>query len=377
MHPDNNKDKAMKIGDKVRFLNDVGGGVITGFQSAQVALVTDADGFEVPMMVNELVVVSTDEYNVAQAPAHQSTPAAGSAGGGTLRPPLHPVVDDDDPVITFKPRPLERRGGDVANVRLAFVPADMAAFSASPVDAYVVNDSNYALHYVLLAHENERCRLLHEGEAEPNTKVWLERLRHEDLSLWQRLTLQGVMVKTEKDFVPMPPLNVGLRVDGARFFRRHAFVPSPYFDTDALLLDVVAEGRPVRSVFVEPTELHDAITARPVAPAAPLPPRSQAAKSSTATSGPMEVDLHAESLLPTLAGLSARDILDYQLKVFCDTLDANLRRRGTKIVFIHGKGEGVLRAALIKTLKSRYRSCRWQDASFQEYGYGATLVTIV
>lgn len=89
------------------------------------------------------------------------------------------------------------------------------------------------------------------------------------------------------------------------------------------------------------------------------------------------MDLHADALLPTLSGLSARDILDYQLKVFRETLDAHLRRRGTKIVFIHGKGEGVLRAALVKTLKSHYRSCRWQDASFQEYGYGATLVTIV
>ena len=47
-----------------------------------------------------------------------------------------------------------------------------------------------------------------------------------------------------------------------------------------------------------------------------------------------------------------------------------------KIVFIHGKGEGVLRNALIKELRYRYKSFSYQDASFQEYGYGATQVTI-
>ena len=49
---------------------------------------------------------------------------------------------------------------------------------------------------------------------------------------------------------------------------------------------------------------------------------------------------------------------------------------GVKIVFIHGKGEGVLRHAVIHELNYRYKNCSYQDASFQEYGYGATQVTI-
>ena len=35
----------MKIGDKVRFLSEVGGGVVTGFQGKNIVLVEDADGF--------------------------------------------------------------------------------------------------------------------------------------------------------------------------------------------------------------------------------------------------------------------------------------------------------------------------------------------
>ena len=57
-------------------------------------------------------------------------------------------------------------------------------------------------------------------------------------------------------------------------------------------------------------------------------------------------------------------------------MDANLRQPGRKIVFIHGKGNGVLRAAIEKELSHRYKGHRVQDASFREYGFGATQVTI-
>ena len=51
-------------------------------------------------------------------------------------------------------------------------------------------------------------------------------------------------------------------------------------------------------------------------------------------------------------------------------------KREQKIVFSHGKGDGVLRIAWLGDLKRKYNTCRYQDASFQEYGFGATLVTI-
>ena len=56
--------------------------------------------------------------------------------------------------------------------------------------------------------------------------------------------------------------------------------------------------------------------------------------------------------------------------------NANIKRKGAKIVFIHGKGEGVLRKAIIDELKHSYKQCTFQDASFREYGFGATLITI-
>lgn len=88
------------------------------------------------------------------------------------------------------------------------------------------------------------------------------------------------------------------------------------------------------------------------------------------------VDLHADQLLETTAGMSSGNILDYQLDVFRRVLDRYKNNKGQKIIFIHGKGEGVLRQAIIHELNYKYKHFQYQDASFQEYGYGATQVTI-
>jgi len=88
------------------------------------------------------------------------------------------------------------------------------------------------------------------------------------------------------------------------------------------------------------------------------------------------VDLHADQLLETTAGMSSGNILDYQLDVFRRVLDRYKTNKGQKIIFIHGKGEGVLRQAIIHELNYKYKHFQYQDASFQEYGYGATQVTI-
>ena len=55
----------MKIGDRVRFLNEIGGGRVAGFQGKNIVLVEDEDGFQVPMLTTEVVVVGfcVDTFN--------------------------------------------------------------------------------------------------------------------------------------------------------------------------------------------------------------------------------------------------------------------------------------------------------------------------
>ena len=90
----------------------------------------------------------------------------------------------------------------------------------------------------------------------------------------------------------------------------------------------------------------------------------------------VEIDLHCDQILETTAGRGNKDILEYQLDVFRKTLDEYKLRRGQKIVFIHGKGDGILRQRILWELQTKYKRFHHQDASFKQYGYGATLVTI-
>ena len=61
----------MKIGDNVRFLNEVGGGIIKGFQGKDIVLVEDSDGFDVPVTKREVVVIDTDDYNLQHVQSEQ------------------------------------------------------------------------------------------------------------------------------------------------------------------------------------------------------------------------------------------------------------------------------------------------------------------
>lgn len=380
----------VKIGDKVRFLNDVGGGTITGFQGKDIVLVAEEDGFEIPTLVTEVVAVETNDYNIAKVvdgkkkgKNNEDKPTPTSVKNALA------VNDDEeeeeetdiaDQELTYKPMAQERRGANELNLCLAFVPKRVKEISDTPFEVYLVNDCNYYIHYTLLNYEGKACQVRHEGEIAPNTKVYLEELLHNRLEEWERITIQTLAFKRDKVFFPKPTYSVNLRIDGTKFYKLHAFQPSVFFNTPALTYDILKDDRAVRPMFVDADELREAMqTPEEQLPTEPQPRISGAEKRATRKqdrNAIVEVDLHAHELLDTMVGLEPRDILEYQIKVFRDTMNAHLKNHGCRIVFIHGKGEGVLRNALLKELRTHYKQCRVQDASFREYGYGATMVTI-
>ena len=55
----------IKIGSRVRFLSDVGGGKVVGFQKGNIVLVEDEDGFQIPTLMSDVVVIETEDYNTS------------------------------------------------------------------------------------------------------------------------------------------------------------------------------------------------------------------------------------------------------------------------------------------------------------------------
>ena len=395
----------MNIGDKVRFLNTTGGGRIAGFQGKDLVLVCDDDGFEIPTLRSEIVVIETDNHNLVRKPvASKERPSTHEADGmshTSIKAALaaHAVAasvadgglstedsveDDSEPAdkdITFQPRPLERRGADQVNFYIGFLPVDSRSLSQTEFEVYLINDSNLYVRFLLLTQEGEQYSLRHEGVVLPNQKLQLDTIGHSDLPQWERLTFQLLAYKTDKPFALKSPMNITLRVDGTKFYKLHSFAPSDFFTDPALVRPLVADDRPAQSVSIAAEMVEEALITPEVVRQAPERPKRQPARQTDRSAvmdknAIVEVDLHATALLDSTRGLTNVDILTVQIKAFHDTMRQYAKDKGRRIVFIHGKGEGVLRATLLKELKQNYRHCTHQDASFREYGFGATMVTV-
>jgi len=90
---------------------------------------------------------------------------------------------------------------------------------------------------------------------------------------------------------------------------------------------------------------------------------------------PPEFDLHIEKLVPNYKRMSNYDILTLQTETAKRHIEFAIKNRIPKIVFIHGVGEGILKAEL-DFLLGRYEQVIFQDANYQKYGLGATEVFI-
>ena len=361
----------MKIGDKVRFLFETGGGIVKGFQGKDIVLVEDENGFSIPMLIRECVVIDTNEYNFEKktvAPQKEE-PKKPKPTTTTFRD----EEEDIEPQVTY--RPMERREGEKLNVALAFVPIDIKQISTTIFEAYIVNDSNYYLSYLYASPSAGGMKLRSQGIIEPNTKFFIEEFGREHLNELERINIQLFAFKEEKNYMKKPAVDVELRIDTIKFYKLHTFnTDSPFFEEPALVYDIVRNDRPVHQVFVEADDLKEALLKKKNEDSrprhTPQPARKQKADNT------IEIDLHIHELLDNTNGMSNSDMLNYQLDVFRKTMDEYRNKKNQRLVFIHGKGEGVLRNALLKELKSKYGSCISQDASFREYGFGALLVII-
>ncbi|MCD8031920.1 MAG: DUF2027 domain-containing protein [Bacteroides sp.] len=348
----------MKIGDKVRFLSEVGGGIVKGFQGKDIVLVEDADGFDIPMLIRDCVVVETDDYNLKRKPA--PAPVA--------QEPTRP----EKPEIVA--RPTEIKGGDILNIFLAFVPENVKEMTTTPFEAYLVNDSNYYLYYTYLSAEGKSWHNRSHGLVEPNTKLLLEEFTRSDLNDLERVAVQCLPFKTDRTYAFKSAVNVELRIDTVKFYKLHTFRESDFFEEPALVYDIVRNDVPTKQVYVSAEELQEAL----LQPRHTDKPRTQPITKKASSSHPslLEVDLHIDALLDDTTGMNNADMLQYQMDKFREVMEQYQGKREQKIVFIHGKGDGVLRKSILDELRRKYPACRYQDASFREYGYGATMVTI-
>lgn len=381
----------MKIGDKVRFLSEKGGGKVVGFQGKNIVLVEDEDGFEIPFQINEVVLVGNEDYSTTKVVSNRvekKEPDTRSIKE-RLGDNEYEETEDYDPSDDFDIKPMERKGGDKLSTYLAFVPVDIRDMVNTKFESYIINDSNYYIHYTYMTAEGANWTLRSAGEVEPNTKEFIEEFGREQLNEMTHTCIQMIAYKREKGFLLKPTVDAQFRLDPVKFYKLHTFRENDFFETPALLYTVIENDQPLRPLVVDAKALKYEMYAHKDDRQEKSPARkehlvrrysdeqSKAHKvKQRLQDDKIVIDLHANELLETTNGMSAADILDYQLEVFRKTIEQYKCKKGQKIIFIHGKGEGVLRQSLIHELNYKYKQYPYQDASFREYGYGATQVTI-
>ena len=399
----------MKKGDKVRFLSETGGGIVSGFQGKDIVLVEDEDGFEIPMRINDVVVVQNDDYSSRAGMASSVKKEAGnqhlSSDGRSVKAMMKEGMDEEvatavecgfdtteiDKPVTFHAPVEERKGGNMLTACLAFVPVNITEMSVTDFDLYFVNDSNYYISYMVLVAEGTSWNVVSKGVVEPNTKEYLREVHRDELQMFSKTCVQMFSYKIDKPFVLKPVIDVQFRVDGVKFYKLHSFTENIYFESPALIYNIVENDKPARSLVIDAKqlkqEMYKSAEPQPATGDKKAEGYVRRYENGKKQGNPfvvrrkgdedvIVVDLHADALLDTTAGMSAADILNYQMTKFREVLAQNKNKKRQRIVFIHGKGEGVLRRAIINDLKYRYKTYTYQDASFQEYGYGATQVTI-
>ena len=283
------------------------------------------------------------------------------------------------------------------SIYLAFTPTDIKNLTTTHFKSYLVNDSNYYVHFSYSLKQEDKWVLKAVGELEPNMKLLIEDFTLADLNDMLQGCVQLHSYKKDKPFALKPTCDLQVKIDAVKFYKLNTFHESVFFEQPALIYTLIEKDKPAQHPMFEPLTRKgedEATEKLKVGYASPsrlseeeidkkteeLAKRYKFERKKPAkqilSDDKIIIDLHADELLETTAGMTAADILEYQLDVFRRTLEQYKAHRGKKLIFIHGKGEGVLRHAIIHELNYKYKHYSYQDASFREYGYGATQVTI-
>ena len=228
----------MKIGDKVRFLSEVGGGRVAGFQGKDIVLVEDEDGFEVPMRTTEVVVIGQEDYDTKHMVEVKSEKSKAS-----VEPQEEPETEPADRPLTFKAPAEERKGGDKLSAYLAFVPIDLKELSETRFESYIVNDCNYYLRYVYMTAEGNSWQVRSQGEIEPNTKLFVEEFGRDQLNQLEHSCIQLIAYKRDKYFLRKPAVDALITLDPVKFYKLHTFRENQFFEQPALIYTIIENDR--------------------------------------------------------------------------------------------------------------------------------------
>lgn len=342
----------IKVGDKVKFLNEQGGGVVTSFVSKNLVNVENEDGFEIPYPITELLNTNAPELNAGAVATEKEEEK-------TVHIPEPIIVQTQGEIINGKNSP---------DFYFCFVPTDASNPIGGEIEMYLVNDSNFTLMYRFSHHKDGVVSTEKYGNVQSNSNMLLESITQNDLNELPEYGFQLFYFQDEEKEWNQP-ISKSFKLNPVKFYKETSFHSNRYFKRNALILQITKNVMETELDKLSQSDFKKVVREKEAKPRVKKQIRKR-------TSEIIEVDLHINELLDNSEGLSNREILEIQTEKIDSEMKAAIQSGAKKIVFIHGIGQGVLKQEVTNLLNKKFKKYYFQDASFKEYGYGATMVTL-
>ncbi|MCX7986425.1 MAG: DUF2027 domain-containing protein [Bacteroidales bacterium] len=347
----------IRVGDRVKFLNDAGGGIVTRI-SGNEAYVQDDDGFEIPTLLSNLI-------RDAGSNMYDQT---GYVSEGDDE------IESDEILEKKTAEKVEKSTEDIAveitefaqrlAVTLAFVlETDSAKTDERRVGIYLLNEGDYFLYYAIGLDILKKRKNIGYGLLEPQMMAQVGSYTVQMLYDYTAISV-AVLPFNVQSYAAVSAIEIKIDWSELNLMASSSFQPNEYFDKPAVILDLkeLNEIRLKKEALLNATKPSVKVDT----------PSRQPVKEIE------EVDLHIDKIVSPeqLSQLTTSQILEIQLDRFTFALESAIKAKTKRIVFIHGVGNGKLRYEIQKTLRRKYPHLDFQDASFAEYGYGATMVIL-
>ena len=350
----------LKPGDKVKFLNEAGGGYVHKIVSPTMAEITTGDGFTIPYSTTELLKI--DDQGTA---SHFFDEDFGAK----------PVIDEKEAnhsnqVSTelFKRQSIDLRKG----IYLAFVPQDQKWLMTGLIDVYILNYSDYDILFSLYLSENGKYKNLEYDVVGPNNKFHIETIDRDDINQWLNGQLQVIFIKNKLEKI-ISPLNKSFQLKGSKFYQESNYKHIDLLDANALVVEMITTDYQEVISKKNPELLKDEKDSEE--PKAKIKAQKSLIQKHKIGSLEAEIDLHISALNDDYGHLKPHEILTEQMNYFNRTLEDAMLHQYQKLIYIHGIGNGSLKKKLKDELRG-FEEIEVRDGSFQQYGYGAIEVHI-
>lgn len=342
----------IEVGDKVRFLDEVGQGKVTRIHGNMVYVYTD-EGFEIPVNSKQLVVIEKNSQpqkncvlNDAETMNYNYAEREENAFEEDVFSPLN-----------------ENTSESITNdIYLAFV--HEKGLENEDINLYLINDSYYNLTYCLFNRKLTAYEFMDTAHLEAGSKLFIKQLTKEEIVQIASYTIQGILFNSNEKNVGRI-LNKELKVNALYLLNNSYFRENDFFDEPAFMFSILQAEKNQQLIKQQKIE-------QDIKENQPIPPKAVIDKPEL-----VEVDLHIQALIDDYKDLTPTEMLQLQLAHFRKIMEENiLLPTVKKIVFIHGVGNGTLKIEIRRILSREYAHYDYQDASYQEYGFGATMVIL-